>query len=190
MEYTEYESRSDQGIWLVRLGEPLDTWSTRIGQSDGTCRKTVQLFATSRETTQLMPSTSRPRIIPARRPLLPPRSSFSTSQSPKSVNPSSKPADIQIRKPAFSSLPALSGDDTSNIEERLERDQPMHIECDFSRAPQPFLDPDVWSRMQRHGQMGLEKAGSGDLEEEERRREREAEYGGMAIQGRTARRRT
>lgn len=138
-----------------------------------------------------MPSTSRPRIIPGRRPLLPPRSSSSTSsQSPKSVNPSSKPADIQIRKPAFSSLPALSGDDTSKIEEeRLERDQPMHIECDFSRAPQPFLDPDVWSRMQRHDQKGQEEAGSGNLEEEETRREREAEYGELAIQGRTARRR-
>lgn len=137
-----------------------------------------------------MPSTSRPRIIPARRPLLPPHSS-STSQFQKSVNTSSKPADIQIRKPAFSSLPALSGDDTSKIEdERLERDQSMHtVECDFSRAPQPFLDPEVWSRMQRHGQMGREEAGSGNLEEEERRREREAEYGGMAIQGRTARRR-
>lgn len=139
-----------------------------------------------------MPSTSRFCIIPGRRRLLPPRSSSSTSsQSPKSVNPSSKPADIQIRKPAFSSLPALSGDDTSNIEEeRLERDQPMHtIECDFSRAPQPFLDPEVWSRMQRHDQKGREGSGSGDLEEGERRREREAEYGGMAIQGRTARRR-
>lgn len=65
----------------------------------------------------------------------------------------------------------------------------MHIECDFSRAPQPFLDPDVWSRMQRHDQKGQEEAGSGNLEEEETRREREAEYGELAIQGRTARRR-
>lgn len=37
VEYTECESRSDQGIWLVRLDEP------PYRKPDGTCRKTVKL---------------------------------------------------------------------------------------------------------------------------------------------------
>lgn len=69
----------------------------------------------------------------------------------------------------------------------------MTVEYDFSRAPQPFLDIDVCSKVRmRHDQEAAsrrEERSSGDPEEAERRREREAEYGGLAIRGRTARRR-
>jgi len=127
-----------------------------------------------------MSSTSRARIISARRPLLPPKSSVC-------LNPSSKPADIQIREPAVAENHVSS--DAQKY--RQERSRPVTIECDFSNAPQPFLDPDVWNRMRRQAQEltpGFEDRSSGDLEERERRKEREAEYGGLAIQGRATRR--
>lgn len=127
-----------------------------------------------------MSSTTRARIIPTKRPLLPPQS----SQCSVCLNPSSKPADIQIREPAF-----LENDNVQ--EDQQERSRPVIIECDFSKAPQPFLDPDVWSRMRRQAQesnQGREDGSSGDLEGRERKREREAEYGGLAVQGRAARR--
>lgn len=135
-----------------------------------------------------MSSTGRARIIHAKRPLLPPQSSQSC------VNPSSKPADVQIRKPPFSSLPTSSEKDAfSDAQEvQQERGRPVNIECDFSKAPQPFLDPDIWSKMRKQAQelgQGREEGSSGDSEENERRREREAEYGGLAIHGRAARRR-
>lgn len=128
-----------------------------------------------------MSSTSRARIIPVRRPLLPPK------KSSVCLNPSSRPADIQFRKPAFSEND-VSFDDQKY---RQERSCPVIIEYDFSNAPQPFLDPDVWNRMRRQAQEstpGREDGSYGDLEERDRRREREAEYGGLAIQGRAARR--
>lgn len=139
-----------------------------------------------------MASIPRTRIIPTKRPLLPPRPPSQSSSA--SVNPSSKPADIQIRRPAFSSLPDCSENETvSNVEDQQERGRPVIIEYDFSRAPQPFLDIDVWSKVRmRHDQEAAsrrEERSSGDPEEAERRREREAEYGGLAIRGRTARRR-
>lgn len=127
-----------------------------------------------------MSSTARARIIPAKRPLLPPKS----SQSSVRLNPSSKPADIQIREPAFS--------ENDNVQEdQQERSRPVIVECDFSKAPQPLLDPDIWSRMRKQAQestQGREDGFSGDIEECERKREREAEYGWLAIQGRAARR--
>lgn len=127
-----------------------------------------------------MSSITRARIISAKRPLLPPKS----SQSSVCLNPSSKPADIQIREPDFS--------ENDNVQEdQQERSRPVIIECDFSKAPQPLLDPDVWSRMRRQAQESTQGRGdgsSGDLEERERKRERETEYGGLAIQGRAARR--
>lgn len=72
------------------------------------------------------------------------------------------------------------------------RDLPVNVECDFSRAPQPLLDPDTWDRMRRQEQesaQAQETKSPGDSEERERRRERDAEYGRLAIRGRTVRRR-
>lgn len=141
--------------------------------------------------TGYMSSTNRPRIIPTKRPLLSPRLS-----SQFSVNYSSKPADIQFRKPAFSSLPTSSSSDKDagrDVREgQQEKDPPVTIECDFSRVPQPFLDPELWGTMRRQEQelaQGQEQRPSGDPEERDRRRERDAEYGRFAIRSRTARRR-
>lgn len=138
-----------------------------------------------------MSSTNRPRIIPTKRSLLPPRLS---SQS--HINHSSKPADIQLRKPPFSALPTplSSENDTARDfrEGQRERSSPRTIECDFSKIIQPFLDPKLRGRMQRQEQelaQDQERRTPGDLEERERRRAREAEYGGLAIRDRTARRR-
>lgn len=138
-----------------------------------------------------MASINRPRIIPSKRPLLPPRLS-----SQASVNHSSKPADIQFKIPAFSSLSTLSSSEKDAIHDVQDGQQgtdlPVNIECDFSRAPQPLLDPDTWDRMRRQEQesaQAQERKSPGDSEERERRRERDAEYGGLAIRGRTVRRR-
>lgn len=137
-----------------------------------------------------MSSTNRPRIIPTKRSLLPPRLS---SQS--HINHSSKPADIQLRKPPFSALPTPSPPEKDNAQDfregQREKSSSRTIECDFSKITQPFLEPSLWGRMQRQTQelaQEQEWRTSGDLEERERR-EREAEYGGLAIRGRTARRR-
>lgn len=140
-----------------------------------------------------MASIQRPRIIPTKRPLLPPRPSSQSSSV--CVNPSSRSADIQIRRPVFSSLPDCSeNENVSNVEkDQQERGRPVTVEYDFSRAPQLLLDTEVWSRIRmRHDQEAAsrrEERSSGDPEEAERRREREAEYGGLAIRGRMARRR-
>lgn len=140
-----------------------------------------------------MSSINRPRIIPSKRPLLPPRLS-----SQASVNHNSKPADIQFKVPAFSYLSTLSSerDAVRDVQEDQQgqqgRDLPVNVECDFSRAPQPLLDPDTWDRMRRQEQESAQaqkRKSPGDSEERERRRERDAEYGGLAIRGRTVRRR-
>lgn len=138
-----------------------------------------------------MSSTNRPRIIPTKRSLLPPRLS---SQS--HINHSSKPADIQLRKPPFSALPTPSSPEKDTAQDyregQREKSSPRTTECDFSKIIQPFLEPNLWGRMRRQTQelaQEQERRSSDDLEERERRREREAEYGGLAIRGRTARRR-
>lgn len=145
----------------------------------------------SRVTGELdMSSINRPRIIPSKRPLLPPRLSFQTP-----VNHSSKPADIQFKTPAFSSLSTLpfERDAVRDVQEdQRGRDQPVNVEFDFSRAPQPLLDPNIWDRMRKQEQESAqtqEIQSPGDAEDRERRRERDAEYGGLAIRGRTVRRR-
>lgn len=137
-----------------------------------------------------MSSINRPRIIPSKRQLLPPRPS---SQAP--VNHSSKPAGIQFKTPAFSSLSALTSnrDAERDVQEDQQgREMPVNVECDFSRVPQPLLDPNIWDRMRRQEQESTQIQGTRSpegLEERERRRERDAEYGGLAIRGRTVRRR-
>lgn len=166
----------------------------------------------------------RPRstlLIPTKRALLPP---CSTSPSFRGVhrtlNPSAVPAQIQIRRPAFSTVTvtptatatAAGAKDapTQNTgQDQGQRHEPTVIEFDASRPPQPFLDPGVLQRMRAHvravrevregtsggatggtmtptGIRAEELKGEGESEEAIRRRqEREAEYGSMAVRGRS-----
>lgn len=70
--------------------------------------------------------------------------------------------------------------------------EPIVIEFDSSRAPQPFLDPmaleKVRARVRMREEGERERSLGTEAEEDEearRRREREAEYGGMAVRGRS-----
>ncbi|GAB1211477.1 hypothetical protein ATERTT37_000592 [Aspergillus terreus] len=66
------------------------------------------------------------------------------------------------------------------------------VEYDFSRIPQPFLDPPLWENMKTVDRLRGEdsKPAAGDFEARERaelerrRRERDAEFGGMAVRER------
>lgn len=134
----------------------------------------------------------RPLLIPSKRALLP---LSSTTKSPS--NPSAYPAEIQIRRPAFSSAVSSESADTScDKSEQRESSEPIIIEFDSSRAPQPFLDPVALERVRERMRMREEerrqegertevKEKEEDDEQQRRRREREAEYGGMAVRGRS-----
>lgn len=125
-------------------------------------------------------SKRRKLIIPHKRPLLPTGATKSLSLSSssssasvsqlkgvavtkiqKTINPSALPAQIQLRRPVFSSLETteedegnadrkdqkgsgykLTIDDNNDDEARVIR-----IEFDSSQAPQPFLEPDYRERI-------------------------------------------
>jgi hypothetical protein len=123
----------------------------------------------------------------------------------RTINPSALPAEIQIQRPVFSSLSSATGEEDVPSDRR----KIVTVEFDSSRAPQPFLEPEVLQRLRakrreqqqqrlRQQQEQHEEAEQGadaeqrrcdDAEEEDeqtlsRRREREAEYGSMAVRGR------
>ncbi|KAJ9350831.1 hypothetical protein DTO027B9_6710 [Paecilomyces variotii] len=142
-----------------------------------------------------LPTSPRRLLIPSKRTLLPIPSSSS------SCNPSAHPAGIQIRKPAFSSaVPSSEAANANTSTGTTSRDEskagdmpePIVIEFDSSRAPQPFLDPmaleKVRARVRMREEGERERSLGTEAEEDEearRRREREAEYGGMAVRGRS-----
>ncbi|KAI9924747.1 hypothetical protein AWENTII_009853 [Aspergillus wentii] len=97
-------------------------------------------------------------LVPSKRPLHPP-----TKSKPTVINPSSVPADIQLS--SSRETPSNAGIKT--------------VEVDLSKAPQPFLDPDVWEKMRGLGR------GEGEGEGEGRMRGQE-EFGEMAVKGRKA----
>ncbi|KAL2013096.1 hypothetical protein VTN00DRAFT_621 [Thermoascus crustaceus] len=142
---------------------------------------------------------SRPRsslLIPSKRTLLPPCSTSSGVH--KTLNPSAVPAQIQIRRPAFSTAAEKEPQAQSQAQGR-GRHEPVVIEFDASRVPQPFLEPGLLERMRasadavREARTGVAGpgpgpgTGEGAASEEARRRrqEREAEYGSMAVRGRS-----
>ncbi|GAD93405.1 deoxyribodipyrimidine photo-lyase Phr1, putative [Paecilomyces variotii No. 5] len=132
-------------------------------------------------------------LIPSKRALLPisssSSSSSSSSTSPSSTNnPSAHPAEIQIRRPAFSSAePTGPNTDTGptsrygSVVGNRDASEPIVIEFDSSRAPQPFLDPVALEKVRARVRMREAE----EDEEARRRREREAEYGGMAVRERS-----
>ena len=89
---------------------------------------------------------------------------------------------------------------TPQKEERKEEEEELQpTEYDFARIPQPFLDPRLWeniksvdslysSSLSASSSSIRERRGMNEKEAEEedrRKRAREAEYGGMAVRGRS-----
>jgi hypothetical protein len=120
------------------------------------------------------------------------------------LNPSTKPATTHMKPPL----------DTNDYEEESinepTKDNSTQIQFSFASAPQPFLDPPTWEAMLKRAQTAAASAGgsasasasnsvrrSGENPNSESlgtetpdqqriRREREAEYGSMAIRGRSS----
>lgn len=129
-------------------------------------------------------STSRQLIIPQKRPLLPSKTVHRTKDKDKSVNVSihrvlntnTIPAEARMKQPT-----------DANQDATTEKEQPTRIELSFASYPQPFLDPATWEGMLKRRARGREEAETAD--QRRLRREREAEYGSMAIRGRASIRR-
>lgn len=133
--------------------------------------------------------------------ILPPRtdethpsssSSEATTLIVTELNPSSRPAGMQFRRPAFSSLPSTSEGDKSDPGGESHDDKT--IEFDGSLAPQPFLEIDVLERLRERRERERERersrgGGEGGCSasadgQGQVGRQGQGEYGSMAIKGR------
>ncbi|KAJ6171840.1 hypothetical protein N7470_000907 [Penicillium chermesinum] len=151
-------------------------------------------------------ASKRPLIIPRKRPLLPPHTSSdksAKSQPPRVLNPSAVAAETRMKKAAPRHYSSDSADES--LGEDSEDEKPGPVKFAFAAPPQPFLEPPTWEGMlKRHAQAQTRGVdGSGDTrdksrdaggrgeegletaDERVRRREREAEYGSMAVRGRS-----
>ncbi|KAJ5684363.1 uncharacterized protein N7477_000708 [Penicillium maclennaniae] len=134
----------------------------------------------------------RPLLIPEKRALLPPSSGSSRKPVAKVLNPSAVPAETRIRPSAQDAANA------SGIEEEEEYEKKYKCtEYAFAVPPQPFLDPPVWEAMLKRKEQAVSRqnegtsqggvqSGSETTEQRRRRLEQEAEYGSMAIRGRSS----
>lgn len=135
---------------------------------------------------------SRPLLIPEKRALLPPKTESSRKPVAKVLNPSAVPAETRMRQSAQDAANA------SGIEEEDEYEKKYKCTAfAFAVPPQPFVDPPTWEAMlkrkeqavARHnegtGQEGVQSE-SETAEQRRRRLEQEAEYGSMAIRGRSS----
>ena len=142
------------------------------------------------------PKSSRTRLIPAKRPLLPPNKH-------KVLNPSAIPAETRFKQSHEEATQRRTeskntSDKSSNADEDEDYiPQTPRIEVSFSMPPQPFLDPPTWETMLKHSQQRLAAHSDGnspeshtqEVESAERHRQRvdrETEYGSMAIRGRSS----
>lgn len=147
-------------------------------------------------------TSKRPLLIPQKRALLPPATHIASNHKPvyKVLNPSATPATTDMKPP-------LNDNEDDPITEPLAQ-KPIRIEFSFASSPQPFLDPPTWEGMLKRAQSkaASESAGesasapstrrrgehlseSSDVETPDQQRirqEREAEYGSMAIRGRSS----
>ncbi|KAJ5389975.1 uncharacterized protein N7496_001043 [Penicillium cataractarum] len=151
-------------------------------------------------------TSKRPLFIPHKRPLLPPitHTTSNSKQVYKVLNPSTIPATTHMKPPLDDNQDEETYDSTMN--------KPARIEFSFASSPQPFLDPPTWEAMlkraqataasvsageneserasnstRRRGENLSESSGSAETPDQQRiRREREAEYGSMAIRGRSS----
>ncbi|KAG2411864.1 hypothetical protein HFD88_009420 [Aspergillus terreus] len=122
-------------------------------------------FQTTREKTSL--------LIPTKRALTKPKS--------KTLQPNARPAHNPIQATT-----------TTTTTKTDPAPRASTVEYDFSRIPQPFLDPPLWENMKTVDRLRGEesKTEAGDFEARERaelerrRRERDAEFGGMAVRER------
>lgn len=155
-------------------------------------------------------TSKRPLLIPHKRPLLPPTTHTTTNQNPvyKVLNPSTTPATTHVKPPLDT-----NDNEEESINEPV-RDKSTQIQFSFASAPQPFLDPPTWEAMlkrartvaasasasvgesasasasnsvRRRGETSnSEFLGTETPDQQRIRREREAEYGSMAIRGRSS----
>ncbi|KAJ5863694.1 uncharacterized protein N7529_005610 [Penicillium soppii] len=150
-----------------------------------------------------MPKTtksSRSRLIPTKRSLLPPKSN--QHKVCKVLNPSAIPAETRMKQSheeATQKRNEFKNQSVNKDEFEDEEDyKPMapRIEVSFSMPPQPFLDPPTWEAMLKHSQQRLAAQSDesspeniAETESSERLRQRvdrETEYGSMAIRGRSS----
>lgn len=135
-------------------------------------------------------SPSRPRLIPHKRALLPPKSSTKHKNVlvPKVLNTNATSSTTSTSKPSHTST--------------SEEETPIQTEFAFASHPQPFLDPPAWASMTKRrvrtavsiprgegfpatrGGVGLAPRAP-ETADRRSRREWEAEVGSMAIRGRS-----
>lgn len=153
-------------------------------------------------------SSSRPLLIPHKRPLLLSGRDGESNRKPvpKVLNPSAVAAEMRMKKadPYTFHISDENGAESADLEKLQGHsidDKPARIEVSFAMPPQPFLDPPTWEAMLkqvqrkaeplnegvgRDGSEVQEKPGSSETPDQRRQRhEREAEYGSMAIRGRS-----
>lgn len=154
-------------------------------------------------------ASSRPLLIPQKRPLL-----FSGGDGeahrkpiPKVLNPSATAAETRMKKAnPYVFRPSIENEEDNtgvgNMKDHDDVDDtPARIEFSFAMPPQPFLDPPRWEAMLKQAQLKTapltggagknrsetqEEPGPSETPDQRRqRREREAEYGSMAIRDRS-----
>ena len=160
-------------------------------------------------------TSSRALLIPQKRPLLPPTnraiSNSTGTNDPrpvlKTLNPSAVAAETRMKKPSHYNLDSddsademtREGDERDNQGEE-EENGPATIRFSFATPPQPFLDPPTWEAMLKKRARDAAQTSKGGTsrkdenddagpsetaDQRRQRREREAEYGSMAIRGRS-----
>jgi hypothetical protein len=152
-------------------------------------------------------TSKRPLLIPHKRSLLPPTTHTTCNQKHvyKVFNPNTVPATTHMKPPID------TNDDEDGSMNEPAKDKATRTEFSFASAPQPFLDPPTWEVMlkrahtaamsastgesasasasnsvRRRGENLSESSGAETPDQQRIRREREAEYGSMAIRGRTS----
>lgn len=135
---------------------------------------------------------SRPLLIPEKRAVLSPGTGSSRNPVAKVLNPSAVPAETRMRQPAQDAANASATEEEDEYEKKYKT-----TGFAFALPPQPFLDPPTWQAMLKRkeqagsrqsevtGQEGAQSA-SETADQRRRRLEREAEYGSMAIRGRSS----
>lgn len=127
-------------------------------------------------------------IIPHKRGLLPLKTGSVTTNVQKTINPSALPAEIQLRRPVFSSLETREKEDDTERESRYNNMFDLEdsavavctVEFDSSQAPQPFLEPELAERRVARAIEKRQDAGSGSREEKQDDEEDE-EQGGVSL---------
>ncbi|KAJ6092662.1 hypothetical protein N7486_007951 [Penicillium sp. IBT 16267x] len=147
--------------------------------------------------------TTRPLLIPHKRPLLSSNNAKDREKSKnpvqKVLNPSAVAAETRMKKPTPYALNSDDSADEYTGEQELEDYKPDLIKFSFATPPQPFLDPPAWQAMLKRAReaKNTSEGGNGSRENNQpsgpsetadqrrRRQDREAEYGSMAIRGRS-----